>query len=235
MWEPRLPLYRVRGQGVYKEGGSPDRRVVSLREVLTNLACKLRCLVEYVWTWLSSWSCGLVVAWCDVVLLFETLVLNILFFLYGATVASKCFKSRPGVAHGLRVGNGQRHGRRSGWRGRRPRQRGPTAAMLPREPDALCAHLLALRGSARTLVSLFFIIQRHTKPGLKREIESGVLETPKNHIVFNKIVVLETMMHVMSKHLYIYHLQKNKVFTKPYYYLVLIFQNTLYPKCGALR
>jgi hypothetical protein len=29
---PWLPLYRVRGQGKYKEEGSPDRGVVSLRE-----------------------------------------------------------------------------------------------------------------------------------------------------------------------------------------------------------
>jgi hypothetical protein len=27
-----LPLYRVRGQITYKEGGSPDRGVMSLRE-----------------------------------------------------------------------------------------------------------------------------------------------------------------------------------------------------------
>ena len=42
---PWLPLYRVRGQGLYKAGGSPDRRVVSLREVLANLGCKLHRLV----------------------------------------------------------------------------------------------------------------------------------------------------------------------------------------------
>ena len=29
---PWLPSYRVRGQITYKEGGSPDRGVVSLRE-----------------------------------------------------------------------------------------------------------------------------------------------------------------------------------------------------------
>ena len=46
-WVPWLPLYRAWGQGVYKEEGSPDRRVVSLREVLANLACKLRRLVGY--------------------------------------------------------------------------------------------------------------------------------------------------------------------------------------------
>jgi hypothetical protein len=66
---PWLPLYRVRGQGAYKDKGSPDRRVVSLREVLANLSCKLRCLVENVWAWFSSWSCGHVKAWCVMVLL----------------------------------------------------------------------------------------------------------------------------------------------------------------------
>jgi hypothetical protein len=66
---PWLPLYRVRGQSIYKEEGSPDRRVVSLREDLANLACKLHHLVVHVWVWLSSWSCGHVAAWCDVVLL----------------------------------------------------------------------------------------------------------------------------------------------------------------------
>jgi hypothetical protein len=68
-WVPWMPLYRVRGQGTYKEGGSPDQRVVSLREVLANLACKLCHLVEHIWAWLSSWSCGHVAAWCDMVLL----------------------------------------------------------------------------------------------------------------------------------------------------------------------
>jgi hypothetical protein len=72
-WIPRrvswLPLYRVQGQGVYKEEGSPDRRVVSLREVLANLAYKLCHLVEYIWMWLSSWSCGHDTTWCDMVLL----------------------------------------------------------------------------------------------------------------------------------------------------------------------
>jgi hypothetical protein len=66
---PWLPFYRVWGQGAYKEEGSADRRVVSLREVLANLACKLRHLVEFVWAWLSSWSYGHIAAWCDVVLL----------------------------------------------------------------------------------------------------------------------------------------------------------------------
>ena len=59
-WEPWLPLQR---------GGSPDRRVESLREVLANLACKLRRLVMLARAWLSSWSCGHVTAGSDVVLL----------------------------------------------------------------------------------------------------------------------------------------------------------------------
>jgi hypothetical protein len=42
---------------------------MSLREVLANLVYKLRRLVEHVWAWLSSWSYGHIVAWCDVVLL----------------------------------------------------------------------------------------------------------------------------------------------------------------------
>jgi hypothetical protein len=38
---PWLPLYRVRGQAMYKELGSPDWAVVSLREgKLAILACK---------------------------------------------------------------------------------------------------------------------------------------------------------------------------------------------------
>jgi hypothetical protein len=63
-WVPCLPLYRVRGQGVYKAIGSPDRGVESLREGLPNLACKLRHLVGHVQAWLLSWSCGHVAAWC---------------------------------------------------------------------------------------------------------------------------------------------------------------------------
>ena len=59
---PWLSLYRVRGQGLIQRGGSPDRRVMSLREVLTNLACKLRHLLVFVQAWPSSWSCGHVVA-----------------------------------------------------------------------------------------------------------------------------------------------------------------------------
>ena len=51
-WVPWLPLYRVWGQSIYKEEGSPYRRVVSLREVLVNLACKLRRLLVLVWAWL---------------------------------------------------------------------------------------------------------------------------------------------------------------------------------------
>jgi hypothetical protein len=68
-WVPLLPLYRVWGQGTYKGGGSPDQRVVSLREVLANLACKLHHLVVHVRAWLLSRSYGHVVAWCGVVLL----------------------------------------------------------------------------------------------------------------------------------------------------------------------
>jgi hypothetical protein len=61
---PWLPLYRVRGQGAYIGEGSPDRRVVSQRDVLANLAYKL-CRPEVnVRAWLSSWSCGHVAAWC---------------------------------------------------------------------------------------------------------------------------------------------------------------------------
>jgi hypothetical protein len=68
-WVPWPPLYRVRGQGLIQRGGFSDRRVVSLREVLANLACKLRRLLVFVQAWLSSWSCGHVVAGSDVVLL----------------------------------------------------------------------------------------------------------------------------------------------------------------------
>ena len=66
---PWLPLYRVRGQDAYKAGGSPDRRVESLREVLANLACKLRHLLVHVRSWLSSWSSGRVATGYGVVLL----------------------------------------------------------------------------------------------------------------------------------------------------------------------
>jgi hypothetical protein len=72
-WVPWLPLYRVRGQDTYKAIGSPDRRFISLREGLTNLACKLRHIVEYVRAWLSSRSCGHIAAWCGVVLAMMTL------------------------------------------------------------------------------------------------------------------------------------------------------------------
>ena len=64
---PWLPLYTAQDQGLYKAVGSPDRRVVSLREVLANLACKLRRLVVHVRAWLSSRSCGHIVAWCYMV------------------------------------------------------------------------------------------------------------------------------------------------------------------------
>jgi hypothetical protein len=56
-------------EGVYKEEGSPDQRVMSLREFLANLACKLCHFVEHIWAWLLSGSYGFVAAWCDVVLL----------------------------------------------------------------------------------------------------------------------------------------------------------------------
>jgi hypothetical protein len=68
-WVPWLPLYRVQGQGAYKAIGFPDRRVESLREGLANLACNPRRLVEHARAWLSSWSCGHVVAWHGMVLL----------------------------------------------------------------------------------------------------------------------------------------------------------------------
>ena len=64
---PWLPLYRVWGQGAYKVGGSPDRRVKSLREVLANLAYKLQRLLMLAQAWLSSWSCGHVTVGFDVV------------------------------------------------------------------------------------------------------------------------------------------------------------------------
>ena len=50
--EPSLPLYRVQGQGLLQRGGSPDRRVMSLREVLANLACKLCHLLVFIQAWL---------------------------------------------------------------------------------------------------------------------------------------------------------------------------------------
>jgi hypothetical protein len=62
-------LYRVRGQGLLQRGGSPDRGVESPREVLTNLACKLRRLLAFIEAWLSSWHCGPVTTGADVVLL----------------------------------------------------------------------------------------------------------------------------------------------------------------------
>jgi hypothetical protein len=47
----------------------PDRRVEILREVLTNLACKLRRLLMLTRAWLLSWSCGHVVAERDNILI----------------------------------------------------------------------------------------------------------------------------------------------------------------------
>ena len=53
-WGPWPPLYRVRGQGSLQREGSPDRRVERLKEVLANLACKLRHLLMLAMAWLSS-------------------------------------------------------------------------------------------------------------------------------------------------------------------------------------
>jgi hypothetical protein len=66
---PWIPLYRIRGQDSLQRGGSSDRRVKSLREVLANLACKLCRLLMLALAWLSSWSCGHVTVGSDVVLL----------------------------------------------------------------------------------------------------------------------------------------------------------------------
>jgi hypothetical protein len=69
---PWLPLYRVRGQVSYKEIGSPDQVIGSLREgKLAILVCKEDHLIlesAYVRAWLSSWSCTHVVAWDGLVL-----------------------------------------------------------------------------------------------------------------------------------------------------------------------
>jgi hypothetical protein len=67
--EPWLPLYRVWGQGLLQREGSLDREVESPREVLANLACKLRLLLVFAKAWLSSWSCGHVAPGADMVLL----------------------------------------------------------------------------------------------------------------------------------------------------------------------
>jgi hypothetical protein len=87
---------------------------------------------------------------------FQTLVLSVFIclLLYVATVASRCFKNRSGVARRMRVGSGRRRRRCLGQRGRRPRQRGPTADALPCNPDALYARLHPLCGSVRALASL---------------------------------------------------------------------------------
>ena len=65
-------LIKSLGPGLIQRGGSPDRRVVGLREVLANLACKLRCLLVHVRSWLSSWPSGCVATGCDVVLLCQS-------------------------------------------------------------------------------------------------------------------------------------------------------------------
>jgi hypothetical protein len=54
-------------------------------------------------------------------------------------------KNRSGVAHGMYVESGRRRGQRSGWCGRCPRWCGPTAGVLPREPNALGARSLPVR------------------------------------------------------------------------------------------
>jgi hypothetical protein len=51
---PGYPYIEFRARACYKEEGSPNRRVMSLREDLANLACKLCRLVVHVWAWLSS-------------------------------------------------------------------------------------------------------------------------------------------------------------------------------------
>jgi hypothetical protein len=68
-WEPWLPLYRVRGQGLLQREGSPDRGVESPREVLTNLDYKLHHLLVFVRVWLSSWSYGHITIGANMVLL----------------------------------------------------------------------------------------------------------------------------------------------------------------------
>ena len=54
--------------------------------------------------------------------------------LYVATVAYVCFKSRSGVAHGMRVESGWWRGRRSERHGRRSKRCRATACLLAREP-----------------------------------------------------------------------------------------------------
>jgi hypothetical protein len=62
-------------------------------------------------------------------------------FFYVATVASGCFKSRLSIAHEICVGSGWRRGQCSG-------RHGPTAGALAREPDALGARSLPVRGGS---------------------------------------------------------------------------------------
>jgi hypothetical protein len=73
--------------------------------------------------------------------------LKCFFFLYVATVAFECFKSRSGVAHGMRVENGWQRRRRSGLHG-------PAAGALAR-----CATLASWIGRPGTTKSLSKIIQ----------------------------------------------------------------------------
>jgi hypothetical protein len=70
-----------------------------------------------------------------------------LFFLYIATVVSRCFKSRLSVVNRMRVGNGRQRGRRPGWRARRPGWDEPTAGALSREPDTTGARSLCAAAS----------------------------------------------------------------------------------------
>jgi hypothetical protein len=77
-------------------------------------------------------------------------VFHLSFFLYVATVASQCFKSRSIV---MRMGSGWQRERRSGWHERRSGWRGPTAGVLA---PSLCGHAvwtLALGLNVRMLVS----------------------------------------------------------------------------------
>jgi hypothetical protein len=55
--------------------------------------------------------------------------------LYVITVASRCFNTRSGVAHRMRVRSTQQ-------RGRRQERRGTTTGALPRKPDMLGARSL---------------------------------------------------------------------------------------------
>jgi hypothetical protein len=66
-------------------------------------------------------------------------------FFYVVTVVSRCFKSRSGVAHRMRVESGWRCRQRMGLRGRCPGRRGITTGTLSHEPDALGIRSLHVR------------------------------------------------------------------------------------------